>query len=110
MKIATIKIGREKLERCKEWLAQQKREKGKIQSQPIDDLESDASADEDELCLLRLNEAAQVSARMTPIQNKRKNQLYRAVFMFSTASRASECEKDQNLFRMWMAEVQRNGR
>lgn len=62
LKIATNKVDRQKSERCKQWLTQQKREKGKIQTQPIDALESDASADEDDLCVLRLNEAILVSA------------------------------------------------
>lgn len=62
-KIATNKVDRKKIERCKQWLTQQKREKGRVQSQPIDALESDASGDEDELCVLRLNEATLVSAK-----------------------------------------------
>lgn len=60
-KIATKKVDRQKIERCKQWLTQQKWEKGRSQSSPIDTLESDASADEDELCVLRLSEAALVS-------------------------------------------------
>lgn len=67
-KIATTEIDHRKIERCKQWLTQQKREKGKIQSQPIDALESDASADEDELCVLRLNEAALVSVAHKKLQ------------------------------------------
>lgn len=61
IKILPNKIDRQKVDRCKQWLTQQKREKVKSQLQPIDTLDSDESVDEDELCVLRLNEATLVS-------------------------------------------------
>lgn len=106
-KIATTEIDHRKIERCKQWLTQQKREKGKIQSQPIDALESDASADEDELCVLRLNEAALVSVAVwhTRVSGRLKYIEFNFVPLCA-ASTASECEKTRNIFRMRMAEVQ----
>lgn len=63
IRIATKKVDRQKIERCKQWLTLQKREKLKTVSQPIDVLESDSADNEDELCVIRLTEAALVGIR-----------------------------------------------
>lgn len=97
------KIDRQKVDRCKQWLTQQKREKVKSQLQPIDTLDSDESVDEDELCVLRLNEATLVSFVCVGVSVCLPSALTH--FLSFTASSARGKTRGENLLCMRVAKV-----